>query len=128
MGKYVEVPEGDVFVHQFDLNHGIDVKSGSRYSLIIWFKDSRQSCLDTTSPWYRKMAEDGDVDAQFNLGNHYRSGRIVRQDYKEAVKWLTRAAKQGHALAQSNLGYMYLTGEGVEPDIVRGVAWNKKAA
>jgi TPR repeat protein len=40
-------------------------------------------------------AEQGDVNAQNNLGFMYNTGKGVAQDYKEAVKWYTKAAEQG---------------------------------
>ena len=36
---------------------------------------------------FKKDAEQGDADAQFNLGVMYHNGRGVMQDYKEAVEW-----------------------------------------
>ncbi len=68
-----------------------------------------------------KLAEQGDAEAQFDLGWKYDQGEGVPQDYKEAVKWYTKAAGQGIAVAQSRLGRMYETGEGVPQD-------NKEAA
>ena len=55
----------------------------------------------------RLYAEQGDADAQFNLGQMYREGLEVAQNYKEAVKWYRLSAEQGHAGAQCNLGMMY---------------------
>ena len=50
--------------------------------------------------WYRKAADQGDADAQFNLGVMYYNGEGVPEDDKEAVKWWRKAAEQGHAEAQ----------------------------
>ena len=61
--------------------------------------------------WYRKAAEQGDTDAQYNLGVMYDNGRGVTQDYAEAAKWYRKGAEQGYADAQYNLGMMYETGE-----------------
>ena len=36
---------------------------------------------------FRKAAEQGDGDAQFNLGLMYAKGKGVPQDYVEAYKW-----------------------------------------
>jgi len=44
--------------------------------------------------WYRKAAEQGDADAQFNLGVRYDAGQGVQQDM--AAAWLRKAAEQGH--------------------------------
>ena len=48
--------------------------------------------------WYHKAAEQGDADAQNNLGVMYRNGKGVPQDDAEAVKWYRKAAEQGHAV------------------------------
>ena len=55
---------------------------------------------------FTPLAEQGDADAQFNLGLMYRNGEGVQQDHKESAKWFRRAAEQGHAGAQSRLGFM----------------------
>ena len=59
---------------------------------------------------WRPLAEQGDINAQYNLGQIYRRGLGVTQDYKEAVRLYTLAAEQGHAEAQNNLGVMYSKG------------------
>ena len=51
----------------------------------------------------KKAAEQGDAQAQFNLGNCYAKGEGVSKDLKEAVKWWCRAADQGNAKAQEAL-------------------------
>ena len=45
--------------------------------------------------WYRLAAEQGNANAQYNLGLMYDNGEGVPQDYKEAVKWYRLAAEQG---------------------------------
>ena len=50
--------------------------------------------------WYRLSAEQGDAEAQFNLGLMYSEGQGVPQDDKEAVKWYRLAAEQGDADAR----------------------------
>ncbi len=71
----------------------------------------------------KTLAEKGDAEAQFNLGQMYYEGLGVDQDYKEAVKWYQEAADKGHARAQFNLGVMYDYGEGVFEDSVTAYAW-----
>ena len=53
--------------------------------------------------WSQLAAEQGDVDAQYNLGLMYANGQGVSQDHKEAIKWHKLAAEQGNALAQGEL-------------------------
>ena len=76
----------------------------------------------------RKAAEQGDADAQFNLGLMYDIGKGVPQDYQEAVKWYRMAAEQGYADAQYFLGLSYATGEGVPENDAEAVKWYRKAA
>ena len=47
--------------------------------------------------WYRMAAEQGDADAQTDLGIMYDNGFGVPQDYAEALKWYRKAAEQGYA-------------------------------
>lgn len=75
-----------------------------------------------------KKAEQGDAEAQFQLGNKYRKGEGVRKSYKEAAKWFRKAAEQGHAKAQNNLGNRYRYGQGVRQDYEEAAKWYRKAA
>ena len=56
--------------------------------------------------WYRLAAEQGDANAQYNLGLMYDNGQGVPQDYAEAVKWYRLAAEQGDAEHNTILGYV----------------------
>ena len=69
------------------------------------------------------LAEQGDVDAQYNLGWMYDNGRGVPEDDKEAVKWYRLAADQGYADAQYNLGVRYANGRGVPKDNLLAYMW-----
>ena len=77
---------------------------------------------------FAASAEQGNVDAQYNLGYMYDEGQGVPQDYKQAVKWYTKAAEQGDVRAQNNLGLMYDNGQGVPQDYKQAVKWYTKAA
>jgi len=74
------------------------------------------------------LAQQGDADAQRNLGLMYEKGEGVPQDYAQAVQWYRWAAEQGHANAQFFLGRMYNKGEGVPQDYAQGVQWYRRAA
>ena len=52
-------------------------------------------------------AEQGNANAQNNLGEAYYNGEGVAKDTKEAVRWFRMAADQGDADAQNNLGVAY---------------------
>ena len=80
---------------------------------------SAQDNLDTV----RQAADQGDADAQNNLGFRYAEGRGVPQDDAEAARWFRLAAEQGYADAQLNLGAAYTDGRGVLKDDAEAVRW-----
>ncbi|MBC2778110.1 SPOR domain-containing protein [Parasphingopyxis sp. GrpM-11] len=55
------------------------------------------------SEW-RPLADAGDPDAQFNLGQAYKLGRGLSQDMGRARELFRLAADQGHLQAQANYG------------------------
>jgi TPR repeat protein len=55
---------------------------------------------------WRPLAERGDADAAFNLGQAYRLGKGVVIDLAQAQNWLERAARTGHVDAQTTLGLL----------------------
>lgn len=55
---------------------------------------------------WRPLAEAGDADAAFNLGQAYRLGRGVPTNLPLAQTWFERAARKGHVDAQTTLGLM----------------------
>ena len=60
---------------------------------------------------YQLAADQGNVDAQSNLGYLYYDGRGVEQSYAEAARFFKLAADQGDANAQYGLE-LYETGPG----------------
>ena len=74
-------------------------------------------------PETTRLAEQGDASAQYKLGNFYREGKVVPQDYAEASKWYRLAALQGHGDAQFHLGWMYEVGRGVPQDFMSAHMW-----
>ena len=73
-----------------------DVKAG----VDAWGRGDYQTAI---SEW-RGPADNGDADAQFNLGQAYKLGRGVPQDLVQAEKWYKKAADQGHMQASDNYG------------------------
>jgi TPR repeat protein len=53
--------------------------------------------------WFRRAAERGHVQAQYNLGNMYLKGQGVKPDRAQAKQWFTQAAEQGHKGAKKAL-------------------------
>ena len=77
---------------------------------------------------FNRAAQQGNSDAQNNLGFMYLNGMGVAQDYKEAVRWFRMAAAQGNAYSQSHLGRMYRNGWGVAQNYTESVHWYTLAA
>lgn len=73
---------------------------------------------------WRPLAQAGDADAQFNLGQAYKLGRGVTQDFAQAIAWFERAASQGHIQAEDNLGLvLYESGRRAD-----AVSWLERSA
>ena len=73
---------------------------------------------------WRPLAEGGDTDAQFNLGQAYRLGRGVPLDLAAAKIWFERAARSGHLDAETTLGLLTFQ----NGDRAAGLKWLKLAA
>jgi TPR repeat protein len=73
---------------------------------------------------WRNLAEKGDADAAFNLGQAYRLGRGVPADSALAKRWFERAATKGHVDAQVSLGLLLFD----SGDRGAAMAWLRKAA
>ena len=73
-------------------------------------------------------AEQGDAQAQYEVGRRFWNGDGMDQDHKQAANWFDRAARQGLAAAQCALGLCYERGDGVEQDMWQAAAWYQWAA
>ena len=107
---------GDDFQDGYDAYHKKDYKTARKFWL--------------------PLAEQGDAEAQSNLGLMYDKGQGVPQDYKEAVRLYRLSAEQGDVDAQLKLGVSYGMGRGVPKDYALAHMWwnlsgsngNKEAA
>lgn len=83
---------------------------------------------ETAFKEWQPLAEQGNANAQFNLGIMYDNGWGVAQDPQYAANWYLKAAQQGYVQAQFNLGVAYSFGEGVPHDDCEAVKWYRRAA
>ncbi len=83
---------------------------------------------DRAVHWWTLAAEQGDLEAQFNVGQSYRLGLGVEKDASRAFAMLLKAAQGGLAVAQSRIGLSYATGEGAALDPIEGAKWFELAA
>lgn len=70
-----------------------------------------------------KVANKGNVEAQYNLGEYCYSN--FRRE--EATKWYLKAAEQGHAKAQTKLADCYWNGDGITKNHSLASYWYNKA-
>jgi len=85
---------------------------------------------------WQPLADQGDPNAQFQLGVMYESGQGVLRSDAEAIKWYRKAAEQDDAVAQFNLGVMYAKGVPcqsnrpgcVSPNYAEATLWYRLAA
>jgi len=98
---------------------------GMAYDRRLWFgvKDE-QAAFN----WFKRAAENGDVDAEVELGRRYKDGDGVGQSYALAAEWYRKAAEHvpdlgGAGVARNELGLLYLDGLGVPKDSVQAYMW-----
>ena len=78
--------------------------------------------------WFKKAADMGYADAQYQLALCYYRGTGVNSDKTKAIYWLQKAADNGHLESQYNLGVTYLNGEGVKKDFSKALYWFNRSA
>lgn len=78
--------------------------------------------------WLAPLADNGDPQAEFVLGEMYRKGQGLVKSMDDALPWLNKAAEAGHAGAQNVLGQLYETGDGVEQNFDTALQWFQRAA
>lgn len=76
---------------------------------------------------WMEAAEEGDSEAQTNVGEIFERGLGGEPNYEAAVIWYTKAAESGNSRAQFNLGTLYEQGLGVEKDRLKALNWYRRA-
>ena len=77
---------------------------------------------------WQPSADQGDKEAQTNIGEIYERGVGGPPDYEKAAFWYKKAADQGYARAQINLGFLYEQGRGVSKDPATALSLYRRAA
>jgi TPR repeat protein len=79
--------------------------------------------------WFRKAAEQGNMDGQYGLGIMYAKGDGVEKTFSQAIVWIKKAADQGHLMAMRTYATALENGElGISKDEDETLRWLKKAA
>ena len=118
-----------------DLRQGDEVDNGKDVS---WdFRTLRMDVQDEYSSLaerddavesMRELAENGDIHAQYFMGELYRDGPLLPPDWVMARYWFDKAAKQGYVAAQYALGKLYLSDDASVHDPELGIQWPEYAA
>ena len=74
-------------------------------------------------PVFKQLAEDGDAEAQLDLGKAYAEGHGVARDDARAAIWYRKAGLQGNAEGQMRLGELYASGHGVPHNDFEAYVW-----
>ena len=74
------------------------------------------------------QAQNGNIEAQYDLGIRYLFGDGLEKNPATAVHWLKKAAEQGHNHAQYLLGNCYSKGEGVTQNQTEAIYCYEKAS
>lgn len=130
---FLYLEPGDLVAHSFDLQHGVHVWKGERYSLIFWVKDSLRSVREHTTPWHDKLAEQDDPDGLYNIAQNYEYGMFGKPlDLPKALELYEKSARAGHHFAQNNLGLLHRKAHeasgGSSGSLQKSFEWLKVAA
>ena len=92
--RFVTMGQGDCLLHGHDVAHGVDMREGERWSLVLWFSTDEDACDTSAAPWLEAGAEGGDAVCAYSLaalieGGH---GAYEERPFEEAVSLYEQAA------------------------------------
>ncbi|MDD5249405.1 MAG: tetratricopeptide repeat protein [Rhodocyclaceae bacterium] len=120
--------KANALLHRSDLpddNHAVDIAqviAGIGYAMDEWYHQRQ--------PELRKLADDGDPEAQYQLGMRLERGEFGSvKDVPAAIDWYRRAAASGHLPAMTSLAHLYAHGAmGLRADPALAREWAAMAA
>lgn len=78
---------------------------------------------------FERLAEDGNIPAQYRIGQIYDKGVGLPRDAAAAEIWYRRAAESGNVTAMHNLAVLLAEGAvGGQPDYTSAIGWFRRAA
>ena len=86
------------------------------YFMALWYRDGEgvRASVALSEYWMKEMvriAESGNAEAQWELGQSLRFGNVFPCDIRRANYWLDRAAENGWGEAQHHLAWYLETGQ-----------------
>ena len=126
---------GEIGFEEKDLGQNDEPEEFQNASYAYWalrdiIRDERltmEERSDAVSEMER-LAESGDMYAQYLMGKLWRDGPLLIPDSVEARYWFEQAAEQGHLVAQYSLAKLYLSDDVEVRDIRQGMNWLYTAA
>lgn len=86
-----------------------------------WFKNKSEQTektpKDSELEFLIRNAEEGDAEAQYQLGLRYLEGDGLKKSEKAAAELFRKAMEQGHLDAQRKLSWCHLYGRGVKQNL-----------
>lgn len=82
-------------------------------TLVVFVTEISPARADGLFDFQMKLAEKGNAEAQFKVGQMYETGRGVGKDMTKAMEWVTKAADQGHKTAGFKLLYFDIEKNGI---------------
>jgi hypothetical protein len=101
------------------------------HRLAGWYRNGEEGLhqsLGLSFRWDLRAAEGGHLNAQYNTGVCYDTGKGVEVDNEAAVAWFKTAAERGDRAAQSNLGVALAKGRGTPQNYELAAEWYQRAA
>ena len=80
--------------------------------------------------WYKKGAEYGDGESQYQLGIIYKEGKYGQTiDLEKSLYWFKKVSDYNYKWATYNIGEIYeYGGNGINKDIQEALTWYKRSA
>ena len=103
------------------------------YLVAFWYSTGEGAPIDLkrSADWLHRLenlAEGGNSEAQWELGQHYRFGNLFAPNVEQANHWLEIAAENGHGGAQHHLAWYLATGQYNYPtDSKASEKWYRRA-
>lgn len=99
--------------------------------MVLWHAHrgkTKSQDIDGDAESIQARAEQGDIGAEYKLGNMYGAGSGVPKDYVLALRWYRAAAEKGDSKSEYGVGYLYDAGKGVPQDFSEALRWYQRAA
>lgn len=106
--------------------------ANAQFRIAVWHIEGKMGTEEPdtmqAAQWFRRAADQGHRDAQYNLGVLYSAGKGVPKDYPLALKWLRIAAEQNCADSQFLLGKFLARGKAGKAGEIESYRWLELAA